>query len=227
MVMQEKILQGRMLYLRLKDLEKYPDLRDSMHTDRAYQFHVRHGWPVTLDENGMEFDQYDAIDPLYVIWETADGHHGGSFRLLPTTGRTMAAEIFPSLLPVGGLCDPQIWECTRFCLSRNRPSSVSAALMLAGAAFVRHNDIASVIGIFDSLMARVFRIIGTGPEVVGAMGEGRQRIEAGYWRLTEENWQSTLLKAGLSESDAKDLFADSATVDVSDLLRPMHLRKMA
>ena len=43
-------------------------------------------WAVSVDENGWELDQYDQLNPLYVIWEEADGRHGGSMRTLPTAG---------------------------------------------------------------------------------------------------------------------------------------------
>ena len=73
-------------YIYGHDLHLFPLLRDSMFRDRADQFKTRLGWAVTVDEAGFERDEYDAEDPLYVIWEEADGTHGGSMRLLPTTG---------------------------------------------------------------------------------------------------------------------------------------------
>lgn len=79
-------------YLYSNQLDQYPTLRDSMFRDRADQFKKRLGWDVSIDENGFERDQYDALNPLYVIWEKADGSHGGSMRFLPTTGRTMINE---------------------------------------------------------------------------------------------------------------------------------------
>jgi acyl homoserine lactone synthase len=38
-----------------------------MFRDRAAQFHHRLGWDVRLDDMGLEFDQYDAHNPLYII----------------------------------------------------------------------------------------------------------------------------------------------------------------
>ena len=61
-----------------------------MFRDRATQFKTRLKWDVTVDAQGFEKDEYDALDPLYVIWENQAGRHAGSMRLLPSTGRTMA-----------------------------------------------------------------------------------------------------------------------------------------
>ena len=54
-------------YLRGSELSRYPELQSSMFRDRAAQFRDRLGWEVTVDERGWERDQYDALDPLYVI----------------------------------------------------------------------------------------------------------------------------------------------------------------
>ena len=105
-------------YLRGSELGRYPALQSSMFLDRAAQFRDRLGWEVSVDSNGWERDQYDDLDPLYVIWRLPDGTHGGSMRFLPTMGRTMTNEYFSGL--VGGVPfhDPMTWECTRFCLSQ-------------------------------------------------------------------------------------------------------------
>ena len=136
------------------DLHKFPKLRDTMFRDRADQFQTRLGWDVTVDRDGMEVDQYDELDPLYVIWEQADGTHGGSMRFLPTTGRTMVNEHFGDLMS-GPITSPTIWECTRFCLSQGAASHVAAALMLAGGEIMQNFDIHHFVGVFDARMVRL------------------------------------------------------------------------
>ena len=81
-------------YVTGQDLVKYPKLRATMLRDRAAQFSDRLGWAVAVDDAGFEQDQYDALNPLYVIWQRPDGCHGGSMRFLPTTGRCMVNEHF-------------------------------------------------------------------------------------------------------------------------------------
>ena len=70
-------------------LAEHSRLAQSMFRDRAKQFSERLGWEVSVDDAGEERDQYDALNPLYVIWQRPDGLHGGSMRFQPTTGRCM------------------------------------------------------------------------------------------------------------------------------------------
>lgn len=73
-------------YLYAKELEALPELKNSMFRDRADQFKTRLGWDVTVDDAGFERDEYDDLNSLYVIFQQADGSHGGSMRMLPSTG---------------------------------------------------------------------------------------------------------------------------------------------
>ncbi|ABG31266.1 autoinducer synthase [Roseobacter denitrificans] len=185
-------------YLYADQLNQHPKLRDSMFRDRADQFKTRLGWDVDIDENGFERDQYDALNPLYVIWENADGTHGGSMRFLPTTGRTMINEHFTDILGGGTITSPLIWECTRFCLSRGAESKVAAALMLAGGEIMQNFEVAHFAGVFDARMVRIYRLIGSSPEVLGSMGEGRDKISVGLWEFTPDAQAKVAAKAGLS-----------------------------
>jgi len=97
-------------------LNRHPVLRDTMFRDRAAQFSTRLGWAVNIDRQGLERDEYDALNPLYVIWEGRDGRHGGSLRFLPTTGRVMINDHFRHL--TGG-------SRSRVPASGNVPGSVS------------------------------------------------------------------------------------------------------
>ena len=100
--------------------------------DRAAQFKDRLDWDVTVDENGWEKDEYDRLNPLYIIWENAEGRHGGSVRIMPTVGRIMTNEHFLDLTGGVTIHSPLIWECTRFCLAPDAPVGVAAALLAAG-----------------------------------------------------------------------------------------------
>ena len=172
-----------------------------MFVDRARQFKERLKWDVNVDENGEERDQYDksALRPLYVIWERPDGSHGGSMRFLPTTGRTMVNEHFAHLLGGQKISDAQIWECTRFCLSSGTGSAVASSLMLAGSALMEGQGVDHFVAVFDAPMARVYRMVGSSPEVLGSAGEGRAKTSVGLWSYTTESKAKLLSNAGLSE----------------------------
>ena len=119
-------------YLQADTLAQHPKLQATMFRDRAVQFRDRLGWPVSVDANGWERDDYDAMNPLYVIWQMPDGSHGGSMRFLPTTGDSMINDHFLHLTDGVRIASPFIWECTRFCLGPDIGTRGSAALMLGG-----------------------------------------------------------------------------------------------
>ncbi|MFK7744927.1 MAG: acyl-homoserine-lactone synthase [Roseobacter sp.] len=193
-------------YLYADQLDQHPTLRDTMFRDRADQFKTRLGWDVSVDDEGFERDQYDALNPLYVIWENSDGTHGGSMRFLPTTGRTMINEHFTDILGGGTITSPLIWECTRFCLNREAESRVAAALMLAGGEIMEGFGVAHFAGVFDARMVRIYRIIGSSPEVLGSEGEGREKISVGLWEFTQQAQAKVAARAGITLEQSRHWF---------------------
>lgn len=185
-------------YIYADELNRFPELATSMFQDRADQFKTRLGWDVTVDENGEERDQYDALNPLYVIWEEADGRHGGSMRFLPTTGPVMVNEIFGHLTGGAPISSPLIWECTRFCLARDASPNVAAALMLGGGEIMTGFGIRHFAGVFDARMVRIYKAIGSSPEVLGSEGEGRDRISVGLWEFTPEARERVAKRANIA-----------------------------
>ena len=185
-------------YVTKENLDRHPRLRETMFRHRAAQFSDRLGWAVNVDEAGFEQDQYDALSPLYVIWQEADGTHGGSMRFLPTTGRCMVNEYFAYLNNGAPVQDPQIWECTRFCLAPGAGSQVAAALMLAGGELLERQGLRHFVGVFDRNMERIYRRIGSCPQVLGHAGDGRDKISLGLWSLTEEARARVAQRAGIT-----------------------------
>lgn len=196
-------------YMYADQLHKFPKLRDSMFRDRADQFAERLGWEVNVDANGFEKDQYDALNPLYVIWEMPDGTHGGSMRFLPTTGRTMINDHFQDIIGGGTVVSPLIWECTRFCLKRGAPAHVAAALMLGGGEIMTGFDILQFVGVFDARMVRIYRMIGSSPDVLGSTGEGRDQISVGLWNFSDEAKAKVSQKSGISAAQSRSWFEAS------------------
>ena len=186
-------------YLWSKDLWAYPKLKATMVEDRAAQFAGRLGWGVSVDADGWERDQYDDLNPLYVIWEKRNGRHGGSLRFLPTTGRTMLNEHFAGLSGETSICDPRIWECTRFCLSPDAGADVAPALMLGGLEVGLGHGLTHAVGVFDAPMIRVYRRLGWAPELLGSQGYGRNGISAGLWAFGPSRRDPLLRKSGLSK----------------------------
>lgn len=200
-------------YLYADQLSQFPRLGRTMFEDRADQFRTRLGWDVTVNDAGQERDEYDDLNPLYVIWEKADGSHGGSMRFLPTTGRTMVNEHFLDLTHGVPFQSPLIWECTRFCLSRNTDPGTAAALMLAGGEIMQGFGVRHFVGVFDARMVRIYNRIGAAPEVLGTQGEGRQSVSVGLWEFSEAAQKQVSRVAGVP-LDASRAWFDAAFGDV-------------
>ena len=164
-------------YLQAHDFPRFSKLAEGMFRDRTAQFRDRLGWDVSVDAEGRERDQYDIPQALYVIWEEADGRHGGSMRFLPTTGTTMVNEHFLHLTDGARVASPRIWECTRFCLAPGAEGRVAAALMLGGLELGLRFGLSHAVGVFDAPMLRVYRALGWSPEVLGT-ADG---VSAGLW----------------------------------------------
>ena len=180
-----------------------------MFQDRARQFSDRLRWDVQVDGKGEEHDQYDDLDPLYVIWERQDGSHGGSARFLPTTGRTMVNEHFLHLTGGVAIRSHLIWECTRFCLAPGAAPSVAATIMLGGAKLLRAFNLDCFVGVFDAPMLRVYRRIGASPDLLGSTGFGRSGIGVGLWHHSEEAQLALLARSNLKQADVDRWFARS------------------
>lgn len=207
-------------YLHADQLGSYPRLAGSMFRDRARQFRDRLQWDVTVRPDGTERDEYDALNPLYVIWEDIHGRHAGSMRFLPTTGHTMINDHFLSLTDGVEIHSPLIWECTRFCLAPDAGPQVSAALMLGGMELGLGLDLSHAIGVFDARMVRVYRRLGWGPIIMGTQGQGRDAISVGLWAFESTIRPRLLARAGLSSEISRAWFARAF---VPDRYREMQL----
>lgn len=185
-------------YVYADELHRYSLLSEGMFKDRADQFKARLGWDVQVNSRGEERDQYDELNPLYVIWEEADGSHGGSMRVLPTTGPVMINDVFGHLTGGSPVHDPQIWEVTRFCLSRTASSHTAGAIMLAGGELMEKFGLTHIAGVFDARMIRIYRMIGSSPIVLGSEGKGREEVSVGLWPYSAEDCNRVAGRAGVS-----------------------------
>lgn len=193
-------------YIYGHDLHKFPKLQATMFEHRAQQFRDRLNWDVTVDEHGWERDEYDDLDPLYVIWERADGTHGGSMRFLPTTGRTMVNDHFLHLTDGVRIQSGLIWECTRFCLAPDADRRVTAALVLGAGEVMQNFCLKHFVGVFDLRMERIYSLLGVKPEVIGRKGEGEAEIGVGLWEFMEEARPRVQGRAKVTQEQSRQWF---------------------
>lgn len=95
---------------------QHKGLIEAHHRLRAQVFSDRLGWDVNV-RDGVEIDAFDALHPTYIITIASNGNVVGCARLLPATGPTMAADVFPELLPKRKLpAHERMIESSRFCV---------------------------------------------------------------------------------------------------------------
>ncbi|MEM7489665.1 MAG: acyl-homoserine-lactone synthase [Pseudomonadota bacterium] len=191
-------------YLYGSELERHSMLAADMFRDRTAQFRDRMGWDVTVDAMGWETDQYDTLDPIYVIVEDENGGHAASMRFLPTTGPTMLAEVFPHLVPDGPIRSPLIWECTRFCLSPTAGAGMARRLLLGAVELGLAMGVTHSVGVFDTPMTRIYRRLGWSPEVLG----NEDGISAGIWTLSVETYDHLCRTSGVTARQSRRWLED-------------------
>jgi acyl homoserine lactone synthase len=201
-------------FIYASNLREYPLLAETMFLDRAEQFQKRLGWDVDVNEFGWERDQYDDLDPLYIIWEDVNGRHAGSMRTLPTIGRCMTNEHFAHLTDGVEITSPLIWECTRFCLAPGAPSKVAAGLLMAGLEMGLRFGLSQALGVFDARMPRVYGRLGHMPDVIGTSSDGRDAISVGVWDINESAKEEISRRSGIPLSDVAAWFDASFSASV-------------
>lgn len=207
-------------YIYADSLDAFPQLASSMFADRADQFKARLDWDVKVDETGHEKDEYDRMNPLYIIYRAADGSHGGSMRVLPTIGQTMVNDHFLDLTDGVRIQSPLVWECTRFCLSpklRQTAGEVAASLMLAGCELGLRFGLEHSVGVFDARMVRIYRRIGWEPEVLGTTQDEDEKISVGLWPIDEASKLKICARSGISPRESETWF-DASFPEYRDVM---------
>ena len=172
---------------------RYGNLLDKMFRQRARFFHDRLKWDVQVTD-GKERDRYDDEGPVYIIYtDDLRGEVKCSLRLLPTTGPTLAADVFSDTLPDAvHLSAPSIWECSRFCLDENILASGIEVIIFASRVLIAAlGDVAmgagieSIIGNFDASKLRLYRRIGCEVEILGSTSRYGSPVYLGVHHISE------------------------------------------
>ncbi|MCF1710524.1 GNAT family N-acetyltransferase [Tabrizicola sp. J26] len=159
----------------------YRSLLEDMYRLRARVFHDRLGWEVKVTD-GMEIDEFDAMDPAHVISVDDEGHVVGCMRLLQTTGPHMLADVFSSIMDgEPPLRSSSLWEATRFCVDTNRLKTgrgrntigyVTSEVMIGAFEFAMAAGVTDAIAVIDPVMNRVLQRGGNAPH--GYVGTPKQ-----------------------------------------------------
>lgn len=147
-----------------------PQLFEQMGHYRREVFINQLGWALNTT-HGMELDEFDGPDAVYVCSQDDEGEVNGVARLLPTTGPYLMEKVFPQLWGGNKLPrDPQILELSRFAMADtakttgvlpNQASAVAASTLLRKVIqAAKSNGAGSLITVSPVGMERLLRLNG-------------------------------------------------------------------
>lgn len=144
----------------------FPSQIMAMHQLRCRVFKERLDWSVEV-RDGLEIDQFDQSDPVYLLYVDTAGRVRGCVRLLPTLGPNMLRDTFFMLLN-GSPCPAaaNIWESSRFALDLQGTSGdgtlpPATAEMFAGMIeFGLARSLADIVTVTDVRIERILRRTG-------------------------------------------------------------------
>ncbi|MEZ5647396.1 MAG: acyl-homoserine-lactone synthase [Alphaproteobacteria bacterium] len=176
--------------------EKYSIELRNMFRLRHRVFKERLGWDVT-SVDGEERDQFDDLNPVYIVVLDDQRDVIGCWRLLPTMGPYMLADVFPALMDGRmAIHDPMIWECSRFAVdcSGHRENNLAAVasvtyeLFMGLASFCVPRGISGVVTVYDLRIGRLMSRVGIKPHwKTSTRRIGDTAALAGYFPVNEAN----------------------------------------
>ena len=209
---------------------QFSDVLDEMFELRARVFGERLGWDVKI-EDGKEIDEFDHLDPAYVIGLDDGGNVVAAVRALQTTGPHMLSDVFSAILDgEPPIRSATMWESTRFCVDTQRlnrgkdKNSVSYAtceLMIGSLEYAKNAGIQDIITVIDPIMDRVLKRSNCAPyDYVGkTVPMGKVSALAALLDCTDERIDAIRDFAGiktdvfLEEDKALELFNSKKLVD--------------
>lgn len=133
-------------------------LIEEMHRLRARVFLERLNWDVSC-QGGLERDEFDDIDPTYILALSSGRQVVGCARLLPANRATMLQKVFPQLLASGSLdTHPAMIESSRFCVDTSSDEG-------RGAAFLHEATVTMFAGIIEWCMTNRYSEIVTATDI--------------------------------------------------------------
>ncbi|MDC7675202.1 acyl-homoserine-lactone synthase [Asticcacaulis machinosus] len=156
--------------------------------------------------NGMEFDEYDTLAAVYLVYSENGQDCLGVSRLTPTDKGCMLADHWPELVDDKSLLNsPEIWEGTRFCIDKGLPSDlrrrICHELACAYLEFAMANGIQKIIGLMPTFILRsVFERSGITLERLGKIMQigAHPKIQAASILVTNDQLKSVEATTGLS-----------------------------
>jgi N-acyl-L-homoserine lactone synthetase len=140
---------------------------------RKRVFSDRLKWPVYVSPQGLETDQFDLPETIYILALNTAREVIGSWRILPTTGPTMVRDIWPEFLETLPMSEQDnIWEASRFAVDHADPGdqarinqiNVATAELFCGLTeLCIHWGISEIFTLYDMGIARLLTRLNCAP----------------------------------------------------------------
>ena len=203
--------------------DRFGALLDEMFRLRARVFGDRLGW-VTDIWDGKEVDEFDALDPTFLVGLDDDGQVVSCARLLQTTGPHMLGDVFSCILDgEPPLRSSRVWEVSRFCVDTERlrarggagVSRATCELLIAGNDYAMAAGVSDIVAVIDPAMDRILKRSAYPPyDYLGSRKVmGKADAMAALTACTEERGRAVRAFSGiegsvfLGEDEALELFA--------------------
>lgn len=162
------------------------DLLDQMFRLRKRVFADELAWDVPV-KGDLERDEYDDINPIYLVWCSDDRKTlYGSVRLLPTTGPTLLFDVFRNTFNDEELSAPGIWEATRLCVDKEaiardfpdmKPARAFGLMMSAITELALGAGTSAVVANHEPHVGRLYKSCGAVLDKIGeADGFGKRPV---------------------------------------------------
>jgi len=99
-----------------ENIHLYEQQIGQMYQHRHQVFVEKLRWNLPLAKDGLEIDQYDTEDAIYILSLDKNLNVVGSMRLLPTIQDHLMSDLFSHLLNIPEPIGDSIWESSRTCL---------------------------------------------------------------------------------------------------------------
>lgn len=167
----------------------------------------RQAWDMPTTR-GMEFDQYDNLASIYLVWADKHGIAQGVSRLYPTTMPYMIEQVFSHLVTERPLPKSEAsYECSRFCINKDLPKEqrkkIAAEIVLGYLEYGLSQNIKEMVCVMfpvywrNLLEANGWPITALGP--VTRLPDGH-KVMAGSGAITAEILANVRRVTGISSS---------------------------
>ena len=181
------------------DSERHADWLEQMYRIRAKVFADRLKWDVRVT-HGLERDEFDDVNPLYLLSVDDRGRVRGTLRLLPTTGPNMLRDVFHGLLDQGQSVEsPIIWEASRFAVDPDATTRdantmlnpITCELLCGMIEVGLMAGLDFITAVVDARMKRILHLAGYPLDIIGTPQRlGVAKAYAGLLEVSEATWQS-------------------------------------